>query len=51
MKGVTQAVFNEYFATEGLRPRSVRLITDAEVAAIYRTDTPTRSDTMICRQE
>lgn len=37
MKGVTQAVFNEYLATEGLRSRSVRLITDAEVAAIYRT--------------
>ncbi|MEF3134631.1 hypothetical protein OS035_24550 [Rhizobium sp. 268] len=37
MKGITQAVFDEYLAAEGLAPRSVRLITDAEVAAIYRT--------------
>lgn len=37
MKGITQAVFDEYLAAEGLSPRSVRLITDAEVAAIYRT--------------
>ncbi|TBY57969.1 hypothetical protein E0H39_29575 [Rhizobium leguminosarum bv. viciae] len=37
MKGITQAVFDEYLAAEDLPPRSVKLITDAEVAAIYRT--------------
>lgn len=35
-KGITQAVYNAYLAARGRPPRSVRLITDEEVEAIYR---------------
>lgn len=35
--GVTQAVYDEYRASRGLPKRSVKLITEAEVAEIYQT--------------
>jgi lysozyme family protein len=35
-KGVTQDVYNDWRAVEGLEKRSVRLLNDYEVGAIYR---------------
>lgn len=35
-KGVTQDVYNDWRAAEGLEKRSVRLINDYEIGAIYR---------------
>ena len=45
-KGVTQAVYDRWRASQGLVPRHVRLIEDAEVNAIYQTGywTPPRCD-------
>lgn len=37
-RGVTQAVYDGYRRAQGLLPRSVKMITDAEVADCYRTN-------------
>jgi lysozyme family protein len=36
MRGVTQRVYDAWRRTRGLKPRSVKVITDAELAQLYR---------------